>query len=89
MIEQQRQRIEQEMTQLVDNLDRTHLRKMQVNIQIRNNLNVQQFFKLSIRICYWMLMCFLILGRHAFMCFKLLSGLYQLYGCCSRLCRKM
>lgn len=33
MIEQQRQRIEQEMTQLVDNLDRTHLRKMQVNMQ--------------------------------------------------------
>lgn len=34
MIEQQRQRIEQEMTQLVDNLDRTHLRKMQVNMQL-------------------------------------------------------
>ncbi|CAO1313745.1 unnamed protein product [Diamesa serratosioi] len=34
MIEQQRQRIEQEMTQLVDNLDRTHLRKMQADMHL-------------------------------------------------------
>lgn len=29
-IEQQRQRVEQEMTKMVDNLDKTFLRKMQV-----------------------------------------------------------
>lgn len=31
MINAQRQRVEQEMTSLVDNLDKSHLRKMQVN----------------------------------------------------------
>lgn len=31
MIEQQKQRIEQEMTKLVDDVDRSFLRKMQVN----------------------------------------------------------
>lgn len=32
MINAQRQRVEQEMTTLVDNLDRTQLRKMQVKL---------------------------------------------------------
>lgn len=31
MIEQQKQRIEQEMTKLVDDVDKSFLRKMQVN----------------------------------------------------------
>lgn len=34
MIEQQRQRIEQEMTRMVDDLDRHYLRKMQVKINL-------------------------------------------------------
>lgn len=33
MIEQQKQRIEQEMTKLVDDVDKSFLRKMQVNIE--------------------------------------------------------
>uniref|UniRef100_A0A0K8TPY8 Protein FAM136A n=1 Tax=Tabanus bromius TaxID=304241 RepID=A0A0K8TPY8_TABBR len=32
MIEQQRQRVEQEMTKLVDEMDRSHLRKMQAEM---------------------------------------------------------
>lgn len=32
-IEQQRQRVEQEMTKMVDDLDKSFLRKMQVHIE--------------------------------------------------------
>lgn len=32
-IDQQRQRVEQEMTRMVDDLDRSTMRKMQVNVQ--------------------------------------------------------
>lgn len=32
MIQQQRQRIEQAVTDMIDDMDKTHLRKMQVNI---------------------------------------------------------
>lgn len=31
MIQQQRQRIEQAVTEMINDMDRTHLRKMQVN----------------------------------------------------------
>lgn len=37
MINAQRQRVEQEMTALVDNLDKSHLRKMQVSAKESNS----------------------------------------------------
>lgn len=36
-IDMQRQRVEQEMTKMVDNLDKTFLRKVQVRIEIEWN----------------------------------------------------
>lgn len=37
MVEQQRQRVEQEMTKLVDDIDKQYLRKMQVNLKRNKN----------------------------------------------------
>lgn len=42
MINAQRQRVEQEMTSLVDNLDKTHMRKMQVCC-LRNKILLSTF----------------------------------------------
>lgn len=49
-INQQRQRVEQEVTQLVDNLDRTHMRRMQVRSLINKcllNFNFAIFIKIK------------------------------------------
>lgn len=43
-IDQQRQRVEQEMTRMVDDLDRSVLRKMQVNFDIRHFFFIAELF---------------------------------------------
>lgn len=68
MINVQRQRVEQEITTLVDDLDKSQLRKMQVGftkniltMKFVNFKNLKQFLYL-----------FFFLERHAHLCFPLL-----------------
>lgn len=48
MIDQQRQRVEQEMTKMVDDMDKSFLRKMQVNYKFREVMSYGSFFFLNV-----------------------------------------
>lgn len=47
MIDQQRQRVEQEMTKMVDDMDKSFLRKMQVNKNLKGYV-INNFFLFNV-----------------------------------------